>query len=674
MKLVKKIRTSKNFGSENEIMRRDMFMQTRFPKLFEPGLTGNVRLKNRVIKAPQHTGLANPDGSVTDRMLRYYKDVALGGVSMVIIEYAWIDNDASRASPCQVGIASMDHIPGLSLLAQTIQANGAKAAIQISHAGRQKFTLSKPIKAPSAVPWEEIYAAGCPPPDELTFEEIQQIVTSFGDAAKRAQTADFDMVEIHACHGYLISNFLSPRTNKRTDWYGGSLENRMRFLLEVIAEIFRQVGLDYPICVRVSGIDYEPDGTKIEETIELCKRLEALGVAAIHMSGGNHHQTIHEVSPMGMSLAHNVWAAEAVKQEVKIPVIASGSITHPELAEKILSDGKGDFIGLGRPLWADPYWPQKAMEGRPEDIRPCIRCNDGCLARGDHQAKTISCSVNVAVCREDEFQITKAEHSKNVAVIGGGPAGMEAARVCALRGHKVTLYEKRELGGVLIEASIPGFKAPDLKPFINYLSTQIKKLKIKVIHEEATSQAIKNGGFDVVIVATGATPIVPEDVQGITSAKVTSALQVLNGKAKLGQKIAVIGGGIVGTEVGLFLAEQGKEVVFVEMLDTFMNNITFDEKLVYEERFENLNVSIHTGKRLESLSDEGITVVDRYGIRTTITADTVVLAAGSRPNRDLIDRLKNESNLQVFEAGDCIKPRKIFDAIHEGHLAAKLLK
>ena len=649
-------------------------MQTKFPKLFEPGLIGNVRLKNRVIKAPQHTGLANPDGSVTDRMLRYYKDVALGGVSMVIIEYAWIDNDASRASPCQLGIASMDHIPGLSLLAQTIQANGAKAAIQISHAGRQKFTLSRPIKAPSAVPWEEIYAAGCPPPDELTFEEIQQIIKSFGDAAKRAQTADFDMVEIHACHGYLISNFLSPRTNKRTDWYGGSLENRMRFLLEVMAEIIRQVGPDYPICVRVSGIDYEPDGTKIEETIELCKHLEALGVTAIHMSGGNHHQTIHEVSPMGMSLAHNVWAAEAVKQEVKIPVIASGSITHPELAEKILSDGKGDFIGLGRPLWADPYWPQKAMEGRPEDIRPCIRCNDGCLARGDHQAKTISCSVNVAVCREDEFQITKAEHSKNVAVIGGGPAGMEAARVCALRGHNVTLYEKRELGGVLIEASVPEFKAPDLKPLINYLSTQIKKLKIKVIHEEATSQAIRNGGFDAVIVATGATPIIPEDVQGITSAKVTDALQVLNGKAKLGQKIAVIGGGIVGTEVGLFLAEQGKEIVFVEMLDTFMNNITFDGKLVYEERFKNLNVSIHTGKRLESLSDEGITVVDRYGIRTTITADTVVLAAGSRPNRDLIDSLKNESDLQVFEAGDCIKPRKIFDAIHDGHLAAKLLK
>ena len=647
-------------------------MKTNFPKLFEPGRIGNVQLKNRVVKAPQHTGLANPDGSVTDRMLRYYKDVASGGVSMVIVEYAWIDNDASRASPCQLGIASMDHIPGLSLLAQTIQANGAKAGIQISHAGRQRFTLAKP-KAPSAVPWEEIYAMGCPAPDALTFDEILQIVKSFGQAAKRAQIADFDMVEIHACHGYLISNFLSPRTNKRTDWYGGSLENRMRFLLEVITEIKGQVGPGYPLCVRVSGTDYEPDGTTIEETIELCKRLEALGVAVIHMSGGNHHQTIHEVSPMGMTLAHNVWAAEAVRKAIKIPVIASGSINLPELAERILADGKGDFIGLGRPLWADPEWPLKAMEGRPDDIRPCIRCNDGCLARGDHLSKTISCSVNVAVCREEEFKITKAEYPKNVAVIGGGPAGMEAARVCALKGHQVTLFEKRELGGVVNEGSIPDFKAPDLKPLVNYFRTQMRKLKIKVVSEEATAKTIKNGGFDAVIVAVGATPLALEDVQGITHPNVTTAVQVLQGKAKLGQKIAVIGGGIVGTEVGLFVAEQGKEVVFVEMLDTFMNNITFDERLVYEERFKNVNVSIQIGKRLENVSDQGITVVDRYGVRTTISADTVVLAAGFRPNRDLFNGLKEVPNLQVFEAGDCVRPRKIFDAIHEGHLAAKLL-
>ena len=647
-------------------------MRTSFPKLSEPGRIGNIQLKNRVLKAPQHTGLANPDGSVTDRMIRYYKEVASGGSSMVIVEYAYIDNDASRASPCQLGVSSMDHIAGLSLLAQTIQANGAKAALQISHAGRQKFNFSRPIKAPSTVPWEEMHFMGCPPPDVLTFDEIQEIVKSFGVAAHRVQIADFDMVEIHACHGYLISNFLSPRTNKRTDWYGGSLENRLRFLIEVIAEIMCQVGPDYPVCVRLSGIDYEPDGTTIEETIELSKRLEAMGVAVIHMSGGNHHQTIHEVSPMGMSLAHNVWAAEAAKKALHIPVIASGSITTPDLAEEILEQGKGDFISLGRPLWADPYWPQKAIQGRPEDIRPCIRCNDGCLARGDHLAKTVSCSVNVAACREEEFKIRKAESPKKVAVVGGGPAGMEAARVCTLRGHSVTLYEKRKLGGALLEAAVPEFKI-DLRPLIGYLTTQMEKLKIEVIHEEATARGILEVGFDAVIAATGAAILVPE-IPGIDSSTVTDALQVLGGKAKTGQKVAVIGAGLVGTEVGLFLAEQGKEVVFIEMLDTPMNGITFDEKQVYENRLNECKVSFHTGQRLESLSEKTMTLVDRYGVRTEMTVDTIVLASGFRPNRDLIDSLRAESKLQVFDVGDCIGPRKIFDAIHDGHLAAKLLK
>jgi pyruvate/2-oxoglutarate dehydrogenase complex dihydrolipoamide dehydrogenase (E3) component len=279
----------------------------------------------------------------------------------------------------------------------------------------------------------------------------------------------------------------------------------------------------------------------------------------------------------------------------------------------------------------------------------------------------------VAVCREDEFRITQARQSRNVAVIGGGPAGMEAARVCALKGHKVTLYEKRELGGALIEASVPEFKAPDLKPLIQYLVTQIKKLKIKVVKREATAKTVKDGGFDAAIIATGATPVFPEGVPNIKSSKVTTALHVLQGRKKLGQTIAVIGGGVVGTEVGLFLAEQGKDVIFIEMLDTFMNGITFDEKLVYEERFKALNISIHTGRRLEAVTDEGISVVDRYGVSTPMTVDHIVLASGFRPNRDLIDRLKKSSEIQIYEAGDCVGPRKIFDAIHEGHLAAKLL-
>ncbi len=648
-------------------------MNEAFPRLFEPGLIGNVRLKNRVVKAPQHTGLANPDGSATERLLRHYRSLARGGAGLVVVEYAWVDTDASKASPCQLGIASVEHQPGLSLLAQTIQANGAKASIQISHAGRQRFTLEQP-KAASPVPWEEIYALGCPAPKELTFDEILGIVKAFGQAAQRAEMAGFDMVEIHACHGYLISNFLSPRTNKRTDWYGGSPENRMRFVLEVVTEIKQRVSPCFPIVARLSGTDYEPDGHTIEDTIELSRRLEALGVAAIHMSGGNHHQTIHEVSPMGMTLAHNTWAAEAVKKHLTIPVVASGSITSPALAESILETGKGDFIGLGRPLWADPEWPKKAKEGRPEDIRPCIRCNDGCLARGDHIARTIWCSVNVQVCREEEYAITPAEEKKRVAVVGGGPAGMEAARVAALRGHEVTLFEKRALGGALIEAALPDFKTQDIDPLIAYFATQIQRLAISVRNEEATLEILKSGGYEAVIVATGAIPIGLADVPGIDDARVVDAFDVLRSKADLGTRVIVVGGGIVGVETGLVLAEKGKTVVFVEMLDTFMNGVTPDEKVVYLERLAPLDVTIMTGRRLTGVSASGVTVADRYGCASEIAADSVVLAAGFRPNRELIERLAAElPEAEVWHAGDCVKPRKIFDAVHEGHLAARLI-
>lgn len=647
-------------------------MATSFPRLFEPGLIGNVALKNRIIKAPQHTGLANPDGSITGRMLRYYKNVAQGGAALIVVEYAWVDNDASQASPCQLGIARMDHIPGLSLLADTIKANGAKAAIQISHAGRQRFILEQP-KAASDVPWPEITAMGCPIPIPMTIDEIGAVKKAFGQAAKRAQLAGFDMVEIHACHGYLISNFLSPYSNKRTDWYGGSLENRMRLLLDIVREIKNQVGLDYPVCARLSGTDYEPDGYGIDETIELSKRLEARGVAAIHMSGGIHHTTIHEVSPMGMSLAHNVWAAEAVKKEVSIPVIASGSINLPDLAESILAEGKGDFIGLGRPLWADPEWPLKAKDGRPEDIRPCIRCNDGCLARGDHIANTVGCTVNVALCREEEYKITPARTPMRVAVVGGGPAGMEAARVAALKGHDVTLYEKRGLGGALIEASIPEFKAPDLKPLVAYLKTQVAKSGVKLVAKEATLTDLTGGKYGAVIVATGATALGLEGTPGITDPKVVAAADVLHGRAMLGEKVAVIGGGIVGAEVGLVVAEGGRQVTFIEMLDEFMCNITFDERQVYELRFKDLDVSIQTGRRLVEVTGAGVKVVDNLGAETEIAADSVVLAAGFRPNRELIDGLRGFPHIKVVEVGDCVRPRKIYDAIHDGHLAAKLL-
>jgi 2,4-dienoyl-CoA reductase-like NADH-dependent reductase (Old Yellow Enzyme family)/thioredoxin reductase len=645
-------------------------MSKLFPKLFESSDLGGIRLKNRIMKAPQHMGLANPDGSVTERMLQYYKSVALGGAGMVIVEYAWVDHDASQASPCQLGVADMQHIAGLSVLAKTIQGAGAKAGLQISHAGRQKFLCRPPIKSASRVPWEELYYfEGCPPPNELTFEEILEVVKAFGDAAKRTQMAGFDLVEFHACHGYLISNFLSPRTNKRTDWYGGSLENRMRFLLDVVKDTRAKVGPDYPISVRVSGTDYEPDGNTIEETITLCKELEALGVTVIHMSGGNHHTGIHEVAPMMMPAGNNVWAAEAVKKKIGIPVIASGSLTSPKLAEQVLVEGKADYVAFGRPLWADPEFPNKAKADKPEQIRPCIRCNDGCLVRGDRLARTVQCSVNASLAREDDFTLDKAVVPKKVAVIGGGPAGMEAARVLALRGHDVTLFEKRKLGGVLIEASTPDFKA-DLRPLISYFAAQMELLKVNVVSREATLQDIKTGGFEAVIAATGGHPI-HLNIPGVDHPMVSNALKVLRGEVELGEHVIIVGGGMVGIETALAVADKCKQVTVVEMTDDAMANLTPDELTIYPERLKRDGAVIKTGKRLTAVSDKTITVCDRFGREEEMGCDNVVLAIGLRPDRKLIDDLEKEGSIDVHEVGDCVKPRKILDAIHEGFRVAR---
>ncbi len=365
------------------------------------------------------------------------------------------------------------------------------------------------------------------------------------------------------------------------------------------------------------------------------------------------------------------WAAEAIKKEVGLPVIACGSITTPELAEQILEAGKADFIGLGRPLFADPHWPKKAKEGRPEDIRPCIRCNDGCLERSDAQGRAVLCTVNVALGAEEEFKISPAQFPKKVAVIGGGVAGMEAARVCALRGHDVTVYEKRRLGGVVTEGSIPEFKS-DLRPLMRYFTTQMAKLNIRVIDQEATVNNLKEDGFDAVIVAIGGSPLVP-DVPGIESVTVVGALEVLGGTKQVGTKVLILGGGVVGTEVGLFLAEQGKEVIFVEMLDEFMNGLLPLEKILYADRLGKQKVSVRTGQRLERVHDKGAIIIDRYGKREDISADNVVIAAGFTSNRNLIEQLEAETNMEVYEAGDCVKPRKLFDAIHEGNLAARLV-
>ncbi len=644
----------------------------KYPKIFTPGAIGRLWVKNRIVRAPMYTGFAGKDGCVTKRTINHYREFARGGAGLIVVGEVDIDDKASRSAPCSLCISSAEHQPGLGWLAETIQENGAKACLQLFHKGKQTFMGREiPLKAPSRVPWEDIYEMfGVPVPEELSIEEIEEIIEAFGNGAFRAKEAGFDMVDILGNSGYLITNFLSPRDNKRSDWYGGSLENRMRFLLQVVRNIRRKVGGDYPLSVRLNGVDYVEGGTTVAETKEVCIALERAGVNVIHITGGTHQVPDMETVTMYGPLANNLEAAKEIKAVVHIPVIINGAITSPELAEKILAEGSADFVGLARPLLADPYFPLKAKEGRPEDIRPCIRCMEGCGAeRGGMRG--IHCTVNATVGREEDLRITQTTKAKDIAVVGGGPAGMEAARVAALSGHKVTLYEKRKLGGMLIEASLPEFKA-DLRGLIDNLSTQVKKAGVNIVESEATLQTIKAGNFDVAIVATGASPCVLE-VAGGDKPLVLDPFDVLRG-AKTGKDIVVVGGGAIGCDVALFLAEQGKKVTITTRQDDIAHGLTLVMKIAFFKRYFRPGVGMLTGMHLVEIVDNGVVLADRFGRTTEFKADNVVLATGLEPLNGLYEELAQVPGLEVYAVGNCVEPRTIFDAIHEGYKAAQHIR
>src|SRR5680860_1330204 len=663
--------------------------------LFSPTQIGKLQLRNRLVMTPMHLGYS-PKGEVNDQLVEFYCARARGGVGLIIVGGCGIDRIGNS-----FGMTQLDDdrfIPGLRRLVDAVHAEGAKIVPQLYQAGRYAHSAltGQPTVAPSPIPSRLTGQI----PVELTEKKIVEILASFTDAAKRVQTAGFDGVEILASAGYLISQFLSPLTNQRTDRYGGDLQARMTFGLEVVEAVRVAVGPDYPIIVRVAGNDFMPGSNTNTESQAFCQALEKAGVNAINVTGGWHETPVPQLT-MNVPPGAYAYLAQGIKQAVSIPVIACNRINTPSLAEEILQEGKADFIGMSRPLLADPELPNKAMSGHSARIRPCIGCNQGCL---DYvfRMKPTSCLVNAEAGREAELApSSRSEEPQQILVIGAGSAGMEFARVTTARGHKVTIWEERDQsGGQLNLAAIP----PGRQDFLNFQTYLVNacleqgvtiEYKVKATQENVLT-AVQVGKFTRVVIATGARPISPP-IPIEAGVEVLQAWDVLTGRSKTRENVIIVGGGAVGVDTALFLAECGtinndtlrflmlqhaetekelyrlltqgsKNITVLEMVKGIGRDIGPSTRWSMLADLKRYKVNCLDETKVLEVRSDGV-LVENAGSQKVIPADTVILAVGSRSNNELYLTLQGKLE-SIGIIGDAAKPRKVLDAIHEAYSEA----
>lgn len=637
-----------------------------FEKLFEKNYIGAMELRNRIVLPPMVRNWATEEGEVTERLVNHYAELAKGGAAMLINEATFVLANG-KGFIHETGIHDDKMIPGLKQLVGAAHEHGAKIGPQLYHAGRQtssKITGSQPV-APSPIPCPVMQEM----PKELTVEQIAGIEDAFAEGARRAKEAGFDFVEVHGAHGYIITQFLSPFSNKRDDEYGGDLDGRMKFLTNIINKIRAKVGDDYPIVVRLSGDEGVEGGLRLEDTREIAKRLEALGVDALHISGGNYGSYAQGlmIPPMAVPEGPFIHLSGGVKEVVKIPVIAVSKINTPELAEEVIVSGQADLVALGRELIADPEWPNKVANNEIDDINRCISCNQGCIDRLFQQLDT-QCVVNPRYGREKEFAIVPAKEPKKVMVIGGGPAGMEAAIVAKRRGHDVSLYEKEAmLGGELNLAEKPPFRE-GITWLKEYLIGQVHKLGIEEnLNTEVTPELIGEVSPDAIIVATGSSCAMPP-IPGVENELVVSPRDLLAGKAEVGKKVIVAGGGSVGVETAAYLADKGHKVTVVEMKDEIATDMGISDRFLLLERFAKYPVAVMTKTKIIKITDKGM-VVDENGEEKSMDADSVVLCVGAKPNNEIVEMISGLAPV-ITVAGDANEPRRLLEAVYEGYSAA----
>ena len=642
--------------------------------LFEPAEIGSMMIKNRIVMTPMGTNMAS-HGHVNRKILDHYEARAKAGAGLIIVEVTGIDSPTGKNTANMLMLDDDKYISGMAELVKTIHKHGAKAVLQISHTGRgarQKITGVQPVApSPIPMPFSSAIGYGGDMPRELTVAEIHVIERKYAYAAGRAKTAGFDGVMLHGTGYYLIAQFVSSTANVRQDEYGGDIEKRARFPLEVIEAVKENVGSDFPLLYKMSALEMgEGAGLTLDEGRRLAVMLQDAGVDALELAGMIWGIELNMEPPPGEPRNMGLMISPFIKSVVTIPVIAEGRIA-PEEGDKAIAEGKSDFIGMGRGLLADPRLPEKALAGRFDEIRPCIgcgRCTDNQLMKG----LGVMCSVNPAVGHEARaYGIYRAKKLKKVAVIGGGPAGMEAARVAGLRGHRVTLYEKEErLGGQLNQAIVPPHKS-NLAAYLEYLKGQMPLQHVDVrTGVKANIDTIKKLKPDAVVIATGVSMAKP-DITGADKPFVLSARSLLDGK-ETGIKVAVIGGGLVGCETAEHLQKQGKQVTVIEMLDDIAGKMVYAQRTILEARLKAAGVTIFTGAKCKEITDDGVTVIAKSGEKLNIEAGTVIIAIGDRPNKALEYELKGVVH-ELHMAGDCVQPEGIAEAVAGGHKAALLI-
>lgn len=651
----------------------------------------NLTLKNRIVM-PAITLNYAPAGKVNQRIIDFYRERARGEAGLIMIGGAAVEE--SGAIGGIISIHQDDLIPGHSKLASTIKAAGTRAGLQLFHAGRYSFGFryGKEVAAPSPLASRLTGHV----PKEMSRDDIYEVINSFSAAARRAKQAGYDLIEIIGNSGYLINQFLSPVTNLRTDEYGGSYTNRMRFGLQIVEAVRNQVGPDFPIGVRLGGNDFVTGGNTLKEMSIFARELEKASVNLINVTGGWHESNIPQISSEVPAGAYS-YLAHGIKSVVNIPVVASNRINDPQVAEEILATGQADLVSIARGFLADSWWGKKARTGHTRLIRKCIACMN-CLNRL-FSDQDVLCAVNPQCGREAELPVEPAGDPKKVVVIGAGPAGLEAARVAGMKGHLVSLWEKdNKIGGQWNLAAIPPGKE-EFRSLLDYYEAMLDELGVEIkLNTTVTAKMVKSAFPDAVIVATGAEPS-RTHINIVGQPRIMNAGNVLEGHPVTGQDIVIIGGGSVGCETALFLAEKGTisadtlkfmilhqsedpptiyelltrshyNITAVEMSQHIAGDIGKATRWSLMKQIRMRGISIKTGYRVVEINPDGVKLADNSGEVTDLKASTVIMAAGSEPNNHLYQELKDELP-EIHLIGDAVNPGQVMAAIHQAFTVAR---